>query len=83
MITSFLQLLDRRYSSQLDSDAREFIDFAVDGAKRLDKMIIDLREYSRIANKEMMFSHPHFSNSHLVLPLEQKSNSSLVFKHSL
>jgi len=60
MITSFLQLLDRRYSGQLDSDAREFIDFAVDGAKRLDKMIIDLLEYSRIANKEMMFSEVDF-----------------------
>ncbi len=60
MITTFLQLLDRRYKSQLDDDAREFIDFAVDGAKRLDKMIIDLLEYSRITNKEMMFSEVDF-----------------------
>ncbi len=60
MITAFLQLLDRRYSGQLDSDAREFINFAVDGAKRLDKVIIDLLEYSRIANKEMMFSEVDF-----------------------
>ncbi|WP_321421670.1 PAS domain S-box protein [uncultured Methanobacterium sp.] len=60
MITSFLQLLDRRYNGQLDSDGREFINFAVDGAKRLDKMIIDLLEYSRIANKEMMFSEVDF-----------------------
>ena len=60
MITTFLQLLERRYKSQLDDDAREFIDFAVDGAKRLDKMIIDLLEYSRIANKEMMFSEVDF-----------------------
>ncbi|WP_081580343.1 PAS domain S-box protein [Methanobacterium formicicum] len=60
MITSFLQLLDRRYSGQLDGDAHEFINFAVDGAKRLDKMIIDLLEYSRIANKEMMFSEVDF-----------------------
>lgn len=60
MITTFLQLLDRRYKSQLVDDAREFIDFAVDGAKRLDKMIIDLLEYSRITNKEMMFSEVDF-----------------------
>ena len=60
MITTFLQLLDRRYKGQLDDDAREFIDFAVDGAKRLDKMIIDLLEYSRITNKEMMFSEVDF-----------------------
>ena len=33
MITSFLQLLERRYKDQLDKDANEFIGFAVDGAK--------------------------------------------------
>lgn len=62
MITTFLQLLDRRYKTQLDDDAREFIDFAVDGAKRLDKMIVDLLEYSRITNKEMMFSEVDFED---------------------
>ena len=39
MITSFLQLLERRYDNQLDQDAHEYIGFAVDGAKRLDRMI--------------------------------------------
>jgi PAS domain S-box-containing protein len=57
MITSFLQLLERRYKDQLDQDANDFIGFAVDGAKRLDKMIMDLLEYSRVANKEMMFNN--------------------------
>jgi two-component system, chemotaxis family, sensor kinase Cph1 len=56
MITSFLQLLERRYNDQLDEDANEFIGFAVDGAKRLDTMIMDLLEYSRVANKEIQFS---------------------------
>ncbi|AXV39167.1 PAS domain S-box protein [Methanobacterium sp. BAmetb5] len=56
MITNFLQLLERRYKDKLDDDAREFINFAVDGAKRLDSMIIDLLEYSRIANKDVMFT---------------------------
>ena len=35
MITSFLQLLERRYKDQLDQDANEFIGYAVDGSKRL------------------------------------------------
>ena len=55
MITSFLQLLERRYADKLDQDANEFIDFAVEGAKRLDNMINDLLEYSKISNKEKEF----------------------------
>ena len=60
MISSFLQLLERRYGDQLDEDAYEFINFAVDGAKRLDLMIMDLLEYSRVANKEIEFSKVDF-----------------------
>ena len=56
MITSFLQLLERRYNDQLDEDANEFIGYAVDGAKRMDAMIMDLLEYSRVANKEIQFT---------------------------
>ena len=52
MITSFLQLLERRYQNQLDADANEFIGYAVDGAKRLDRMIQDILVYSKITNKE-------------------------------
>ena len=52
MITSFLQLLERRYQDQLDDDANEFIGFAVDGAKRLDIMIQDLLIYSRVTGEK-------------------------------
>ena len=52
MITSFLQLLERRYNDQLDQDASEFIGFAVDGAKRLDAMTNDLLKYSQITNEK-------------------------------
>ena len=52
MITSFLQLLERRYSDQLDEDASDFIGFAVDGAKRLDAMINDILIYSKVSKKE-------------------------------
>ncbi len=55
MITSFLQLLEKRYKDQLDQDANEFIEFAVDGAKRLDNMIKDLLEYSKVRSKEREF----------------------------
>ena len=55
MITSFLQLLERRYSDKLDKDAHEFIGFAVDGAKRLNNMINDLLEYSQVTSKDREF----------------------------
>ena len=57
MITSFLQLLERRYKNKLDKDANEFIEFAVNGAKRLDYMINDLLEYSRVANRKREFNN--------------------------
>ena len=51
MISSYLELLRRRYAGKLDPDADEFIHFAVDGAERMHKMIQDILQYSRITTK--------------------------------
>ena len=48
MITSYLQLLQRRYQGQLDDKADKYIHFAVDGASRMQNLINDLLEYSRV-----------------------------------
>lgn len=55
MVSSYLSLLDRRYHDKLDSDAHEFIAFAVDGAQRMSRMITDLLEYSRVHRRGSSF----------------------------
>ena len=48
MVSSYLQLLEHRYANDLDEDAEEFIDFAVNGADRMRAMIDSLLDYSRV-----------------------------------
>jgi len=48
MISSYLRLIQRRLGPQLDGEIAEFLGFAVNGARRMDRMIIDLLDYARI-----------------------------------
>ncbi len=47
-VASFCQLLEKRYGDKLDDRGRQYIDFAVDGAKRLQILINDLLTFSRV-----------------------------------
>ncbi|WNB84865.1 ATP-binding protein [Cellulomonas sp. ATA003] len=47
-VASFTQLLQKRYGGQLDERADQYIEFAVDGAKRMQRLIQDLLGFSRV-----------------------------------
>lgn len=55
MITSFLQLLQKRYKDKIDETANQYINFAIDGAERMKVLIMDLLDYSRVGSSVEVF----------------------------
>jgi PAS domain S-box-containing protein len=68
MVASFVQLLGDRYRGQLDADADDFIGFAVEGAHRMQQLLLDLLAYSR-ANRVSRPLGPTDSGQALALAL--------------
>ena len=64
MITSYLQLLQRKYQGNLDDKADKYIHFAVDGAFRMQNLKNDILEYSRVTRTSR---EPKFTNCKFVL----------------
>ena len=54
-VSSFCQLLQKRYADQLDERANEYIRYAVDGAKRMQDLINDLLSFSRVGRTSDTF----------------------------
>ncbi|MBI5162971.1 MAG: PAS domain S-box protein [Magnetospirillum sp.] len=52
MVSGFVGLLDKRYGERLDQEGREMIAFALDGTRRMDRLILDLLEYSRVGRHQ-------------------------------
>ncbi|MGO9387878.1 MAG: PAS domain S-box protein, partial [Methanobacterium sp.] len=55
MVSSFTQLLERRYKGQLDADADDYIGFIVEGSQRMKYLIDDLLEFSRLNTQSREF----------------------------
>jgi PAS domain S-box-containing protein len=85
MISSYLQLLDKDLGATLDTEKREYLNFAVDGAKRLDQMLVGLLEYSRVGrqgeppewldsrtllDEAMLFLEPSVEEAHAEVRIE-------------
>ena len=62
-ISSFTQLLERRYHNKLDENADEFMTYVVEAAQRMQQMILDLLEYSRVATKGGFFKEVNTNES--------------------
>ena len=59
MIALYMELLQRRYSENLNDEAREYVGFAVEGARRMQAMIRDLLQYARLGQGEKEAELPH------------------------
>jgi signal transduction histidine kinase len=68
-VASFCQLLQQRYGDKLDDRARQYIDFAVDGAKRMQILINDLLAFSRVGR---------MSDVHVLVPLGQALDGAIA-----
>ncbi len=55
MVSSYVQLLDRRYKDKLDKDAAEFMGYAVEGARHMRRLINGLLQYSRVGTHGKAF----------------------------
>ncbi len=68
-VISFSQLLSRRYQGKLGTDADEYIDYIVEGGKRMQALVSDLLEYSRVNTRGETF-HPTDSGKVLETTLQ-------------
>lgn len=87
MVSSFTQMLARRYKDKLDDNANEFIHFAVEGASRMQSLINDLLEYSRVGtrgkNPELIDMHMILGQAINNLSLKIKEKNALVTNDDL
>ncbi|MDT8320962.1 MAG: ATP-binding protein, partial [Xanthomonadales bacterium] len=78
MVSSFMNLLQRRYAGSLNEEAQEFIHFAVEGSERMGRLLDGLLYYSRVQSGAVTFAE-----TSLELPLQDAlTNLSLLLRDS-
>lgn len=86
-ITSFIQILEKKYSNKLDKNGIQFMGFVVEGAKRMQTLIHDLLEYSRINRfnnaYEKVDLNDVFTTVNRVLKEKIEINDALVMSENL
>ncbi len=87
MVSSFTQLLEKQYKDKLDETALEYINFAVDGAQRMQVLIKDLLTYSRVNTKgdefEEVYLDKVLDEVFLNLELRIEANHAVITRESL
>jgi hypothetical protein len=56
IVTGYVQLLERRLKQQLDADAEQYMHYIIDGAARMQQLIADLLNYSRVGTRGKRFA---------------------------
>ena len=85
MVTSFMTQLEKKYGDVVDDKGRQYIHFAVDGAKRMRQIILDLLDFSRVGRTEEDLEEVNFNNLiHEILALYRKQieevKASIIFE---
>jgi two-component system CheB/CheR fusion protein len=62
MVSSFLQLFRKKYQGHIDETADQYIHYALDGAERMKKLILDLLTYSRVGSDKSGFEQVNMKN---------------------
>ncbi len=55
MISSFMSIIQERYASDMDEKGKQYVNYAIEGAKRMTTLISDLLEYAKIGSEKVPF----------------------------
>jgi light-regulated signal transduction histidine kinase (bacteriophytochrome) len=81
MITGFLTLIEKKYAGTIDETGKSYINYAVDGAKRMQQLIYDLLEFARIGKTH--YNLEPININHLIEEIEMLYQQRIAEKNAL